>query len=620
MPASPPCRLDSWKDIAEYLGRSVRTAIRWAECRGLPIHRVPGGKRQAVFAYSQEIDAWLVSKGGQETSPARIEPISASTVPVRAEASAPNQGPDDLPRIQSPPLVRASEQAIRTRHFFSRPHLRWILVGAALFVCLLASMSVLTLRSSHARISASTRKVRIVVLPVQNLTGDPGREVFADALTDELITQVGGLNPQEMEVIARTSSMTYKNTAKTPLQITRELGVDYVLRSTVQSDSNQLKFGVRLIRAQDQSVLWSQNYARATGSLILIEDELGRDIANEIGVQTTHYVSAPKDRALLVHPDSHLDYLQGRFYWNQRTQEGLERGLQYFEQAVKQDPRNARAYSGLADSYNMLVFYGYSGSAAGIIKAQESAQRALELDPSLAEAHASLAYLKFMWTWEWVSAESEFRRALELDANYVPAHHWFALYLASMGRHAEADREIRAALTLDPFSPVLQSAAGYIHYFAGNYDVAIHECQAVLARDSGFAVAHSVLGLAFEAKGQFAQAIEEFRKVEELTGGNIPYYKGPLGHAYAMAGNARDARKILAELNEMAIQGNYASQSSKAVIYAGLGEKEHALDALERARDQNDASLIWLRVDSRFDGLRADPRFEKLLRSQGRLL
>jgi TolB-like protein/tetratricopeptide (TPR) repeat protein len=623
MPSRQTRRLDSWKAIAEYLGRSVRTVIRWADERGLPIHRIPGGKRHAVFAYSDEIDAWLLStRCEQETTPSLAAPGSTpdSTLVVSPidEEPAYSQRPDVFPRIQNPPSLRKSDQATWARHFFSR-HLRWILVCVSLFVCLVASMLVLTLRSSHARISANTRKVRIAVLPVQNLTGDRSREVLADALTDELITRLGGLNPQEMGVIARTSSMTYKNTGKTLLQISHELSVDYVLKSDMKGDLNQLRFGVQLIRTQDLSVLWSKDYARATGSLILMEDELGRNIANEIGIQTTHHVSDIKDRALTIHPDSHLDYLQGRYYWNQRTQEGLERGLQYFDQAIKQDPRNARAYSGRADSYNMLVFYGYSASAAGIIKAQESARRALELDPSLAEAHASLAYLKFMWTWEWPSAESEFRRALELDANYVPAHHWFALYLASMGRRAEADQEIHTALTLDPFSSVLQSAAGYIHYFGRDYDVAIQECQTVLARDSRFAVAHSVLGLAFEGKGQFAQAIDEFRKVEELTGGNIAFYKGPLGHAYAMAGNERGARKMLAELNEMAVEGNYASQTSKATIYAGLGEKENALDALERARDQNDASLIWLGVDPRFDSLRRESRFQALLRAQGRL-
>jgi hypothetical protein len=265
----------------------------------------------------------------------------------------------------------------------------------------------------------------------------------------------------------------------------------------------------------------------------------------------------------------------------------------------------------------MLVFYGYSASAAGIVKAQESAQHALELDPSLPEAHASLGYVKFMWSWEWPAAELEFRRAIELDANYVPAHHWYALYLASMGRTIEADREIRTALSLDPFSSAVQSAAAYIHYFARDYDTAIQECGIVLRRDPNFAVAHSVLGLAYEGKKQYDPAISEFRIAEDLTGGHGVYYQGMLGHAYAVAGSSPSARKILADLNAKAIEGNYSSQTSKATIYAGLGEKENAMDALERARDQNDASLIWLRVDSRFDSLRAEPRFLEFLKMQG---
>jgi TolB-like protein/Tfp pilus assembly protein PilF len=623
MPLPQQRRLDSWKGIAEYLGRSVRTVVRWRDECGLPVHRVPGGKGHAVFAYSEEIDRWLVGKSDvQQAAPSEdeaaprperaVEVSSSDELPTVTDCSA------GVSPILEPGWSPESDKETRTHHFWSR-RAALLLAGASLLICLVASILVFTLHSSRAGASTNGRRVRIAVLPVQNLTGDRSREVFADGLTEELIAQLGGLDAQAMEVIARTSSMSYKDSEKPHAQIARELDVDYLLKTSLRGTPNEIRLDAQLIRTRDQSPLWTRDYGPNSKNLMLLEDELSRDIAREIGLHVGSEAYARRDRSLSIRNDSHLAYLQGRYYWNQRTKEGLERGFEHFQRAIDEDPGNARAYAGVADSYNMLVFYGYSASAAGIAKAEESVHHALELDPLLAEAHASLGYIDFMWTWEWPAAEREFRRAIELNTNYVPAHHWYALYLASLGRHAEADREIRTAIDLDPVSSVILSAAGYIHYFAGQYDTTIQECQTVLRHDSSFTVAHSVLGLGYEGKGEYAQAISEFRNVDELTGGHVVFYKGQLGHAYAMAGNVKGARKILADLNAMAMEGNYASQTSKATIYAGLREKENALVALERARDQNDASLIWLRVDSRFDWLRAEPRFQELLKAQGRL-
>ena len=623
MPSPHAHRLDSWKAIAEYLGRSVRTVIRWRDERGLPVHCVPGGKRPGVFAYSQEVDDWLVSKSDvQLAAPSEVEsasdPERAVAVGSSEERPAVTDRSAGASPILDPGLSSEFVMETRTRHFWNRKA-GLLLAGVSLLTCLVASILVFTLHSPRVGASTNGRRVRIAVLPVQNLTGDLSREAFADGLTEELISHLGGLDAQEMEVIARTSSMSYKNSEKPLAQIARELDVDYLLETKLRGTLNEIRLSAQLIRTRDQSPLWTRNYGPNSGNLILLEYELSQDIVREIGLHIGPEAYARRERSLSIRHDSHLAYLQGRYYWNQRTKEGLERGLEYFQRASDEDPNNAQAYAGIADSYNMLVFYGYSASAASITKAEESAQHALELDPLLAEAHASLAYLNFMWTWEWPAAEREFRRAIELDANYVPAHHWYALYLASMGRHAEADQEIRIALDLDPFSAVLQSAEGYVHYFARQYDKTIHECQTVLQHNPSFVVAHSVLGLGYEGKGEYAQAIAEFRKVDELTGGHVPFYKGELGQAYAMARNVKAARKILADLNAMAVEGNYASQTSKATIYVGLREKENALVALERAQDQDDASLIWLRVDSRFDWLRAEPRFQELLKAQGRL-
>jgi TolB-like protein/Flp pilus assembly protein TadD len=626
MPSPLPRRLDSWKAIADYLGRSVRTAVRWADERGLPVHHVPGGKRHAVFSFTNEIDDWLMST---KNFPEADRPAEKSP-PSEERSAGFDNGSHTRPNTSLEPAVAESspvnpelEMAFESLSEIVKDNpgshrKAWILGGGFIALFAVATVFFFAMHSSHAGSSANARAVRIAILPVNNLTGDVSREVFTDGLTEELITHLGRLNPREMEVIARTSSMAYKKSDKSLAQIARELNVDYVLESSMRGSPSELKFSTQLIRMRDQSSRWSQEYDRSPSDLMKLEYDLGRDLAKQIGLHGSPLTDAKLDRSLEIRPESHLDYLQGRYYWNQRSREGLDRAFDFFYKAIDEDTKNARAYSGLADTYNMSVFYGYSSSAAGIVKAQEAAQHALQLDPSLAEAHASMAYVNFMWAWEWTAAEHEFRRALELDANYVPAHHWYALYLASMGRHAEADREIRTALSLDPYSSAVQTAAGYVHFFGRDYDTAILECQLVLKRDPAFGVAHSVLGLAYEGKGQYAQAIAEFRTVDQASGGHVPYYKGPLGHAYAMSGDLKSARKMLAELDQMAVEGSYASQTSKAIILVALGEKENALDALERARGQNDASLIWLTVDSRFDPIRSEPRFQKILQAQER--
>jgi len=469
MPSTKPHRLDSWKSIADYLGRSVRTVVRWSDERGLPVHRVPGGKRHAVFAYLSELDGWLA--GAVSVLPAAPCEHELAHVPEQSVAVS---SYDEIPPVTHPsggasPILDSrwsSEflKEIRTHHFWNhKPGL--LLAAASLLICFVAASLVFTLHSSRAGASTNGRRVRIAILPVQNLTGDQSREILADGLTEELIAHLGGLNAQEMEVIARASSMSYKNTEKPHAQIARELDVDYLLETNLRGTPNEIQFGAQLIRTRDQSPVWTQEYGRNSSNLILLEHELSRDITREIGLHVGPEASARRDRSLSIRHDSHVAYLHGRYYWNQRTKEGLERGFEYFQRAIDDDPHNARAYAGLADSYNMLVFYSYSSSAAGIAKALESAHHALELDPLLAEAHASLGYVNFMWTWEWLAAETEFHRAIELNANYVPAHHWYALYLASMGRHAEADREIRTAIDLDPVSSVLLSAAGYVSLF-----------------------------------------------------------------------------------------------------------------------------------------------------------
>ncbi len=320
-------------------------------------------------------------------------------------------------------------------------------------------------------------------------------------------------------------------------------------------------------------------------------------------------------RQQLVRPESFEDYLRGRFYLSQLSKQAVETGLEYFEKAIREDPANARAYAGKADSYSVQIFWGYSWRNGIILDAKEAAQKAVALDDSLAEGHASLAFVEFMWTWEWPHAESEFRRAIELDRNSLAAHMWYADYLAAMGRAPEADREIQLAQRLDPISPIVGASAGWIHFLARDYGAAVRDCQAVLQRDPNFFVARAFLGLGFLGQGMYDQAIPELQRAVALTGNTV--YMAYLGHAYGLAGRREAALQVLDELDELAKKGVFIDQSVKALIYAGMGEKGKAVETLEHGRNQKAGAMVWVRVDPRYDPIRSDPRFQDVLRGQG---
>jgi TolB-like protein/DNA-binding winged helix-turn-helix (wHTH) protein/Flp pilus assembly protein TadD len=556
-----------------------------------------------VFADESSATEWI------ETIPKRgyrfVGPVEELG---EAEAAATLPAPDSAESKFATPGPKKSQ--------FLRPGQRTF--AALLATAVIVVAGYMAYRQMWPHKSGASGRIMLAVLPVQNLTGDPSRDYLTDGLTEELIAQLGGLNPAQLGVIARTSSMSYRGTSKTISEIGRELEVDYIVETNLRGTPQRLRFTAQLIRTRDQSHVWAQDFDRDPQDLVALEDDVGRAIAGKVEVQLSPAASARMERALNVSSDSYRSYLLGRQDWNRRTQEGLASGLEHFTEATRQDPGNARAFTGIADSYNMLLYYGYTNDMASIVRAKTAAERALRLDDSLAEAHASLGYVYFMWTWQWPEAEREFRRAIDLDQNYAPAHHWFALYLAAMGRGHEADEQIRFAETLDPQSPIMKTAAGYIHYFARDYNAAIQECQRVLDHNPNFVVAHAVLGLAYEGKGRYNDAIAEFEKTVALTDRNF-VYEAYLAHALAASGNRLKAENIMTDLRDRAGRGIFIGQYSLAVILVGLGEKEKAIAALNRAREQDDASCIWLRVDPRMDSLRTDPRWQQLLHDQTRL-
>jgi TolB-like protein/DNA-binding winged helix-turn-helix (wHTH) protein/Tfp pilus assembly protein PilF len=518
--------------------------------------------------------------------------------------------------IQGAPSNGAASPRLASLPSLRRPGMRWdFALGGLAMVVMLATVAYFAVRRFSNR-AASAPRIMLAVLPVQNLTGDPERDYISDGLTEEMIAQLGSLNPQQLGVIARTSSMAYKGANKTVDQIGRELGVAYILEASLRSAPDRLRVTAQLIRAADQTHLWAHDYDRDPGNVIGLEDEVGVAVAQQIHLQLTPSAGEHITKAQRASPEAYQSYLKGRFFWNTRSKDGLWQSVSYFQQAIAKDPENARAYAGLADAYNMLVFYGYYRGATGVLDAKTAADKALQRDDSLAESHAALAYCNFMWIWDWPTAEREFQRAIELNQNYLPAHHWYALFLAAMGRQQQSLNEIRLAQKLDPLSPNVNAAVGFVQYFARQYDEAIRQTQTVLEANPDFMVAHAVLGLAFEGKGANDKAIAQFQRAIELSGDRTSVYLGWLGHAYAVAGKRAEAQKILEELDNSAKQG-FLGLSHKAVIYAGLGEKDRAIECLRGAREQDDAATIWLLVDPRYDGLRADSRFQQMLRNRG---
>jgi tetratricopeptide (TPR) repeat protein len=400
--------------------------------------------------------------------------------------------------------------------------------------------------------------------------------------------------------------MTYKGSGKTVPQIAGELGVDYLLEGSVREAGEKIRVTAQLIRVRDQTHLWAQSYDRDLGDMLKVQTEIAESVASSIELRLTDAMRTRLAKTNPVNPQAYQAYLQGRYYWNTRTREGLLKSIDYYNQALQLDPADARAYAGIADAYNLLSFYGYIKSEEVVNRATAAARKALELDDNLAEAHASLAYSNFYWWWDWPQAEHDFLRAIELDDNYLPAHQWYALYLAAAGREQQALQQIERAKELDPLSPAVRAGAAFVDYFARRYDDAVRECNTALTANPKFMPALYVRGLAYEAKGNLDGAIADFQSAVSISDTGAWIYLGALGHAYGISGKRAEAEALLAEMEKRSKQ-EYVGPYNQAVISAGLGDKQQTVVSLQHAWDAGDAAMTWLRVDPRFEAVRSDP-------------
>ena len=455
---------------------------------------------------------------------------------------------------------------------------------------------------------ARTSNKSIAVLPFANLSRDPDNEYFAAGIQDEIISRIAQIS--DLKVVSCSSTQRYKGIARNLRQVASELGVTNVLEGSVQKSNDQVHVNVQLVNALTDTHLWANIYDRKLVDVFGVESEIAKNIAEALQARLTGSEKSSIAKTPTVNPEAYELYLKGRFFWNKRTGEDLRKAIDYFKQATTKDPDYALAYAGLADSYLLLPNYGGASSKEALPPARAAAKKALELDDSLAEAHASLGLLATIEL-DLDRATSELERAVQLKPNYATAHHWFALSLMTLGRYAPAIAEGKRAVELDPLSLIINADFSWIYFCARRYDEAEAQARKTLEMDPRFFLAHYYLGTALQLKGHLNEAIPEFRKAFESN--NDPYSLGILGQAYARSGQKEDARKILTRLNEQR-NARRVAPYAMALVYLGLGDKEHAIDELDRGyRDGETNYLFVIKVDPLLDDLRGDPRFEALV-------
>jgi len=584
----PEKKLVSWKEIAAHLGREVRTVQRWETTEGLPVHRHEHQKKSTVYAYPSELDDWV-----RKRQPIDDPEADAAFVPEPdiVDASPGSENGDnpitDLPPVQPPPPI------------WKRP----ALAGYGVY------------RWSHPRI-LPPEKIRLVVLPFKNLSGDPQQDYFSAGLTDEMITRLGSLDPQRLGVIAAASSNALSG--KPLAEIGRALNVQYALEGSVRREGNHVRIDVQLIQVSDQTHLWADSYNRDLNDILLVQDEVGAAVASQIKVAlapaTGPGTSHVAERS--VNPEAYDAYLWGRFYWTHRGD--LHKSIEAYQRAIQKDPQYALAYAGLASAYALLGQVPYDDMSPSEAKprARAAAEHALQLDPKLAEAHAVLANVLFSYDWNFEAGEQEFQRSFALGPNNPTAPYlWYGHYCIARNRLPQAMEENSRLLEFEPVSPLFNTGRAEIYYYERNYDGAITQASRAIEQYPNYWLGYLWLGSALREKKMYKEALDKFSQARKLSGSQ-PVTIGLYGHALAVSGDAAGARQVLAELQHLA-QSRYVSPIYIAAIYTGLGENHTALDWLDRAYKERTDRLVYLAVEPMADPLRSDPRFAQLMAKIG---
>lgn len=465
------------------------------------------------------------------------------------------------------------------------------------------------------RISAASgngaAKRMLAVLPLENLGKAPDNDFFADGLTEELISHLGQMSPKRVGVIARTSAIQYKNTRKSISEIAAELSVNYILEGSVRCEENSVRITVQLVEARNQTHLWSTSYNRELREVLDVQADVARQVGRALALELLPQESSS---CISFDADAHEAYLRGRFFFGQRSEEALKKAIASFETALSIEPRCARSLSGIADCHNLLCWSGALTPAVAGSKAAACAARAIEIDPTLSEPHASLALARFWHEWDWAGAEEEFLRATELNPSYASAHHWYAAFLNAVGRFDEAQAAQSRAREHDPLSLMLNMGTADCYFYARNYDRAIRHLLALLDQEPKFLPAQFMLGRVYSQMGKHQEAIAAFETPLQYSRDREALAR--LAQAYAVSGETAKARALLRELTTPS-GDRYVPAPLIAMVYICLGEFETALDWLEKGLTERSYWMIFLKTDPVFDPLRSHPRFAHLLGELG---
>ena len=569
-------RLDSWKAIAAYLKRDESTVRRW-EKEGLPVHRHAHRKKASIYAFRSEIDDWW------DVGRVRLEAMEAASAGVR------------------------------------RKRMWWAAAGLVLLgIAIGLGLKVAGVRDRPLGAPLGSEITSMAVLPLKNLSGEPGQDYFADGLTEALINELGKIGT--LRAISYRSVMGYRGTATPLSQIARDLGVDALLEGAVVRSGDRVRITVNLVKATPERHLWAETYEFDAREVVAVQGRVTRDVARQIRVKLTPQQGERLTTARRVNPEAYEAYLLGRAYFSKvPAGASWNRSKEYFEKAIAKDPDFAPAYAGLAQLYARTRGSLARDPGANRVQARQWAEKALNLDDTLAETHTALGWVTFH-EWDWAGAEREYRRAVELNPSYALARIWYAQYLYAMRRFAEAVTQVQVAQQLDPGSTYVSTRAGAAYFLAGRVEEAMASWQKVLELDPGYPDASIELARSYVARGLHQNAISALERALTFTE-REPLVLGALAHAHARAGRRAEALKLVSELKRrearVGPEDRNIPRFSFIWAYAGLGEKELAFAWLEKAYQERRDLMVLLNIDPFVDPLRSDPRFQDLVRRVG---
>ncbi|MGH9729312.1 MAG: TPR end-of-group domain-containing protein [Candidatus Acidiferrales bacterium] len=574
-------RLDSWKEIAAHLKRDIRTAQRWEAIEGLPVYRHRHGQHDSVYAYKSEIDHWWANRRPPSASPQKQE---------------------------DPPHAEVRIQASLLGYF------RFLAYTVVVAVVVLAAGEArhLFLKYFAPRPASATSTLPITVLPFTNLSSGLDANL-AEGMTYDIISDLS--KSRTLRVIGRASAMHFEGSHEPVSRIAQQLHSDKVVRGTIARADGRIRIAVQLLDAPTGRVLWTRQFDRDDSDPLSVQADVSRVIATSIGGTLSPDSPPVIPSALSSSPEARLDYLTARDFWNRRDPAAIHQAIEHFTRAIREDPKYAPAYAGLSDSYILSSAWDSVSPTAVLSKAKKTAITAVELNPSLAEAHASLAVVAYRHDWDFQTADREFQEAITLNPSYSRAHQWYGVFLTYMGRFDQAFAQLKQAQSLDPFSPIVQSDIAVAYYLNHQNQEALTRFHAILEANPDFIPALTNLGCIFAASGKYPEARVEFERVAALSG-NKSYLEELAPLVSVASGNRSQSRKQIEDILRN-WKPNEDADARVAFLYSEMNDKENALRYLGMAYRNRSWSLVLIKVDPTFDFLRSDPRFQSLEKQIG---